>query len=780
MHGSTDSIDLKGIEDGKAPKSRLSDASKACEIVDTLVRANAVRAGAWAKVKGQLDGNPPFDQGALRRNAQANRTNVNFREAEGIHNSAVAPFYDLFAEAPYYAEVQCDHGNEADRIRYSKVQTGHFDRMLKEWDRFDFCVTKIINDRTGFGHGFAMWPDNESWRPDPVEFHRVLVPDGTNASIDEELDVIVVRQEYNLIRLWTHVMNPEAAKAAGWDRDATLRAMYHATPEGRGDASSKEGDFQLWCQQRLRNNDISESVRSKTVSAAHLLVREYDGKISHFIVPEKATPNTPGTSGAKDNNTKFLFERIGQYESFRQVLAAFFYDIGDGTWHSVKGLLVKLYPFVALKDRLNCATIDNAHMNMSLLLQAASKDALNDLQLLRVGSVSIIPPGLTVQQHQLIGRMEESLVVERHLDNKLQTNIGQYRKLPRREVGNPETATAEAIDAQKEAMLSKSAVNRWYAELDFFYEEIYRRASNPKLRPGTPANDAALAFQRRCVEDGVPKEAIGKVRSVRAFRNIGNGSIFMRQAAFQNSLALVPMFNEEGRNNWLDDAIGNLFSPEVIARYNPKPEQMTGVQEQANLAMIENGAIHDGINPIVAATQNHVVHADIHLKMASDAAASLMDGQGGDPMKVYSVLDIVGQHVLQHLSQFANDPTRQKQFKALEATWKKLAQFQTQLEGQIRQMVQQQQAQAQQQQQMMTDEQMKQAKVQNDIERRTAKDAQSMEQKQRKADQALAINARAAQQAEAIADITTAADLKRQQEKADAQAEAAKKAPNKS
>jgi hypothetical protein len=90
MAAQSESIELAGIEDGKAPKTRLSDADKAALIVDQLIRANAKRSEVNARVKSSLDGNPPYDPGVLRRNSQSHRTNVNFREAEGISNAAVS------------------------------------------------------------------------------------------------------------------------------------------------------------------------------------------------------------------------------------------------------------------------------------------------------------------------------------------------------------------------------------------------------------------------------------------------------------------------------------------------------------------------------------------------------------------------------------------------------------------------------------------------------------------------------------------------------------------
>jgi hypothetical protein len=176
---------------------------------------------------------------------------------------------------------------------------------------------------------------------------------------------------------------------------------------------------------------------------------------------------------------------------------------------------------------------------------------------------------------------------------------------------------------------------------------------------------------------------------------------------------------------------------------------------------------------MVTPTQNHVVHGDIHLKFARDAAMSIPEG--GNPMDVLSTLEAVGPHVGQHLAQFKNDPTRQRQYKALEATFNQLAIFTEQLKKKVQNDIKQQAMQRQQQQGAMSEEQLKQQKAQNDMARKNAKTQVDIETKQEKHEQAMAIKAQQAQQGAAIKDVTTAQDLTHQQIKAEADAAAAKK-----
>lgn len=71
-------------ESGSPPKARLSSAKAVVDLVQMLVRADSERGRVRAKVKGIVDGNPPYSAAQLKRTGQSYRTNVNFREAEAF------------------------------------------------------------------------------------------------------------------------------------------------------------------------------------------------------------------------------------------------------------------------------------------------------------------------------------------------------------------------------------------------------------------------------------------------------------------------------------------------------------------------------------------------------------------------------------------------------------------------------------------------------------------------------------------------------------------------
>jgi hypothetical protein len=705
-----------------------------------------------------LDGNAPYSHDELRRQGQTYRTNVNFREGEAILNSACQPFYDLFAEADTYCKIEVDEPDQDKKARYSRVVTQHFDDLLKSWAGFDWNTQQMINDMVGFGKGFVMWPNRTNWQYRAIPHTRILVPDQTPSDPDQ-LELLVVRESMTVHELYGHIRNTETARAVGWDIKATLDAINRALPEY--DTDNARVDYEL-LQKELRNHDLYQTVKSSIIKCAHMFVKEFDGRVSHLIVEErypakdgKWVDETTGQDGVR-----FIYKKIGRFDSFRQVVGTVFYDIGDGTWHSIKGLAIKLNPFIEIKNRLNCAIVDNAFINMSVLTRPTTARAEEAMAIMQLGPLSVLPPNLEITQWGIAGRMEEGLAIEQSLSNKLESNTGQYRRPMSREQGNPPTARQVSFDASKEAMLGKGAVNRFNTQMDCIFEEVYRRAADPNQFDdnGGPAS-MALEFQRKCQEAGVPAKCLLKPLWVRATRNMGNGSLFMRQQTIQETSTLVPMMNEAGKQNWLDSAISVMAGSENVGRWNPKSSLTPNLENDQATATLENAAISIGSPVMITKTQNSVVHAAVHLKAASDAVNSLK--QGGDPAHVLTFLHGAGAHTAQHLAEIKKDPMHKQIATMVEGQLKQLGGIADKLQGQIQQHIQQQQQAKQQQDQVMNSMQLKQAETESKIQLSREKTNEAMRQKQEKHDQSMALTAGKTQQGMVLADAKTAADLRR-------------------
>lgn len=736
-------IPLQPMTEGRPPKHRIGDAGSAQTIVTNLWQAAAQRNLRNAAIQGMFDGNPPFNQTKLRAAGRGGDPNFNTLEGKAILSTMLVPYYDLFAGATHYTEIRCDYGTPEEKVRYGLIQTEEYDRMLRRWDNHDYQMQSMIRDYGAFGKGYLMWEDTRSWRFQKIAYYRVLVPDSTSIDL-AKVELFVVTQDWPVHDLYGKIRNREAARSAGWNIEETLRAIESAVP-----VDPAVPNDPIAAQQLLRDNDLYVSARSSTVPTATLFVKEFDGKFSELIVRRDQLPQTP-PYGAKDP-AHFLFKAYSRYGSLQEALNPFFFEVLDGSWNGASGLGRDIFTIMQLKDRIACAQAFAVFLRNSLVLQPKQALDKQRLNLLQVGAVTWVPDGVEVLQSTILGDIASTIEVSRELTEMVERNTGIYRPTLEKGPGNPQTLGEFQAKFAQATVLSSSAVNRFYAQLDRLYEEQHKRvmAKNIDASMGEWAKEA-LAYRKRCRDRGVPQEALDKIESIRAWRNIGNGSAGMRQQTLQGFMSLYPLLPEDGQQNLLQDVISVSSSQSQVDRYMPLAARQNLPTDQQSLAMLENAAMKIGAPVTWTPSQNNIIHAQTHLEAASQGAATLEQGAQMEDIAAY--MDAIGAHTSIHLKKEAYNPTTKEAVKALTQQWKQLAQITDQIKKRL---------QEKQGKQAELQEQAQGEMTELDIKRMT--DQGKLQLSREKAAGTMALKAERQQADIAMADARTAAEITRKQ-----------------
>jgi hypothetical protein len=587
------------------------------------------------------------------------------------------------------------------------------------------------------------------WRCKPIKATDLLVPDSSKSNVGD-WTACAVRSSYQVHELFAFIRNEEAAAKAGWDISTAKKAIVSAAPKSQGLAGDTGWEAH---QQELRNNDLSYSSRCSTVEVAHVFYREFptdefpDGAISHCIVDQRG------------DGRKFLFRKLNRYKKWSEAVHCMYYDKGDGTHHSVKGMGVKMFASLELKNRLKCSLVDAAVARTAIHFEVDSPNDLNRSNIIQMGPYSIVPPGWKVTQTNSAGVLDAPLAVERELEGLMQANLSQYRQRLEKG-GNPRTATeVEAIVAQQ-SVLGKTQLNRYYSQLDAFFAERYRRAINPNLTTDIPGADEALDFQRRAIERGCPKECLKAVEFVQATRTAGRGSPLERRAISNQLMSVIGLLPEGGRKHVIEDHIASLAGYHSLSRYFPTPEEDIDTQEQQQEAARENALFKLGAVIPIAGGDNHAVHAEVHLSAAAEAGQAAQQGMG-DLAELGVYLNDITQHTAGHLQEMAQDPTRKDLLKIYSEKLNELQKLAAQIGEEVARQQQEAQAAQQEQQQQMAEMQAMQAgqdpgdqlaqmraerdearrdmKTQNDMQRKNAKTSQDMALKDSKNAQQMAL-----------------------------------------
>ena len=728
------SINLENISEDGVPESRLNDAASVQSMVKSMIRADDRRSKVRAKVKGLVDANAPYSSPELTRTGQSFRTNVNFREGESFLNMGMSAFFDVFAEVPTYATVRIKHGDANDSEKYSRIITEEFDRLQKKDGSFDYMMQLSQHEMVLYGTGPMVFEDGTDWRCQPMKSADLLVPEGTKSNT-EDWEMCVVRSQYRAHELYKFIRNEKAAAKAGWTVDAARKAIMSAYP----DTLSSNHTWEK-AQQELRNNDLSYSSKCDVVQVAHVFYREFptdenpEGAISHCIIDERG------------ENKEFLFRKVNRFASWSEVVHPMYYDKGDGQHHSVKGMGVKMFSALELKNRLKCSLVDAAMARTAIHLQPNSPNDLNRMNVIQMGPYSVIPSGYNVTQTNSAGVLDAPLAVERELEGLMQANLSQYRQRLEKQ-GNPRTATEiEALMAQQ-SVLGKTQLNRYYAQLDILFAERYRRAINPNLTKDMAGAAEAMDFQKRCVERGCPKECFDKIEFVQSTRTAGRGSAMERRAISNALMNVIGMLPEGGRKKVIEDHVASLAGYHSLGRYYPMPEEDVDTQEQQQEAARENALFKTGAVIPIAGGDNHAVHTEVHLQAAGEAVQAAQQG-AGDLAEIAAYTQQIIDHVIGHLQELEQDPTRKELVDIYAAQLKEIEKVADQMMEAVAQQQEQEMAQQQEQQAAMAemqqlqnggdikdqiavmkverDEARRDMKLQNDLQRKTAKTEQDM------------------------------------------------------
>jgi hypothetical protein len=91
------------------------------------------------------------------------------------------------------------------------------------------------------------------------------------------------------------------------------------------------------------------------------------------------------------------------------------------------------------------------------------------------------------------------------------------------------------------------------------------------------------------------------------------------------------------------------------------PEETKPDGNDMSIASLENNAFQSGGQVIVDPDQNHFVHLNVHLQFAGQIVQGVQDQQV-DPRQAAQIMSAALPHMLVHLQNMENDPTRREQF----------------------------------------------------------------------------------------------------------------------
>lgn len=642
--------------EGKAPRNRLRDSKALHSLWVTLITADKGSASNRAILAEMLDGAPPQKDSLLRQVGRSWEYNLNFLEADARMGAALTSYDDLVDSIETLIRPEFEPGTIApeDSDEIADIIAEEHARLVREDSDFFFNWQRLASEFVGHGVGFAFFPDEECWKWEPAGWDQMKMPRKTPAR-DEAVTVLMWRKAYRAHELYAKI-EAGGDYVKGWNVKEVQKAIVGAS-KGRSKLR-RWYDFWPFIETELKNNDYGFSLGDcEEIETVQSIVREFDGNYSFYISLEDGT------------NEDYLYKDLNRYKRANEAFVSFTLGVGNGSFHSIRGLLWKMFPGVQARNRMFNGLLNQTTIGMSMILQPQDGESLDDVSVTFMGSFASLAPGLNVIENKFPDFGTQALPVIRETGMVLDNACGQFQPisapLPAQHSGDVSKYQYQS-EQEHTASLSSNSVDRFSRSLDTLLNGQFLRIQN--IPENSSVYPEIAEFYKRCKERNVPADVIKKaVRRVTAVRAIGNGSPHNRQLALDALNQMAGALDETGRNLAARDTIALRLGRNAADRYLPKQRR---IAPDAQIALLENAVLHDDDVPVLP-DQNHSVHASIHVPKLLEGVKQLVAVRDENPEADFTpmrptleYLFRLHSHSAQHVSAMAADPSRAADMKS--------------------------------------------------------------------------------------------------------------------
>ena len=649
---------------GRPAADRIESIEAARAIYQKLHDHHSADAYRRDRIKGQIDGKPPYNPDLLSEKGLGYVTNVNFLELRAVLDDRAARRFSSYYEVPTLIRVLANF--KFDQAQppppYAAILEEEFTRLLKEdWSGFYPLLDLVGRDADAYGYGVALFPDEWDWRP--RAFHMsMFLPDPQSGLDPERIPLFCMHDEFSAGDLFRHIEDEERAEESGWDVAAVRRllvALYRGDEkqdDGRGDL---QGTAWESLSQRYRNNDpFYQEHEFDQVKVVHIVYQQVGSqRVAHKIFPRAQL----------HGGDAFLFQDPERYDSMQQALWLLPYNYGDGYLKSCRGIASYMEQHFDMSNRFLGRAMDAGMTAATLLVQPANAMAKDKLQVVRAGILTVVDSALNMQQQTFAPKSGDILTLRRVSSDLVQNNTRESKDYSEDPAANQQpVSAAEVQDKAARAARGESQQTVFYSKhLQVLYREIFRRLTEPGIvlsDADYPGKGQALLFVRRCVERGVPLELLLDHENWRimAVKPIGGGSPQARQLALNNLMQIRGELDERGRSELVREYVAAQTSYEELDRFKPLQNRDELGSNEHSVAALENAAFASGTQIPCGSDQVHVIHFKSHasqivqmLQVEQEQGIEALDFQRG-----LLYLGAAMPNMEQHLRFLQAEPTR--------------------------------------------------------------------------------------------------------------------------
>lgn len=643
----------------------FSTADKVSSVINQMKVTEVTRGNSRALIDTLFNGMPPYSAQEEKENNIF--VNVNFKEGTNALHAARGQYENAFLKSGNFFKITVDDVPVEKQAEWSNIITKELNGVLKKSRPYIHAQRNKFAGVVLHGVGAEMWPDDEDPIPYDVAMQDILIPTGTNVSLDN-LQFFAVRRRMKPGTLFKKTFGAGDLADPGWQKDVVKKVLdslkdVNLQPDQTMNWSNQPEQMQELYKQNTGYYDSDKAPEIVAWDFYHL--EEGDGGKQRGWYREIILDSdcTAAPSTATENPTKFLYTKNEPVaEDIDHIIS---FQFGDGNnvppfkYHSIRSLGWLLFDVIQLTNRLRCQFTQHVFEQMLTLFRVNDSTDRARVSKVLLFDKGIIPDGVNIVpaaerftvDAALVGNLMANmrqLVNESSASYTQQIDNGTQKERTKFEV--------EAIMSQISSLMS-SMLNLAYIQEFFAYQEICRRFANK-----TSKNFTVKKFRSACIEQGVPETALDSRKWTIAVEQVlGSGNKMLEIAQARELRNMRPTLDPEAQREVDRIYIGALTDNAKLADFLvPKAPQVTDAIHDAELAF---GSLMLGAPLSVKEGLNHHEQITTLLKLMGMKIKAMQAADGvGTPQEV-SGLANVSSYIQKQIAILSQDPDERSQVK---------------------------------------------------------------------------------------------------------------------
>jgi len=640
--------DVLDEEDNVIERGRIKNPAQLAGAYQYLFTSDLGSSRARAKVQSQVDGDPPYSSEQDRLLGMAGRTNANWGYASQSQQDIERPYNEVFDSIDVFGTTPLRAGfaDELARQQWAPIIAEEISRMIRNWPKFTYNRLLCVHLFTMFGVAFTYREDKYDWRFKVTSLQWLKVPRRTEATIEDQ-DFFCARVYTSPVELMKKIKDRKAAELAGWNVQAVMDAIEQTAQPTAIDTSNPET-----LQETVKDQDYFTGAGAITVDLVHGWVREMDGSISHVI-------------GRYDGNGEFLYKCEGMYGSMSEFVTAYTDGVGsNGDFYSIRGNAWRGFNSSLYLNLMTCKAVDMANWSSTPHIKATDEDALIDTLIRPSGPYNIISSQAEFVEIKHVPFQQNLIPMIQEIKGIFGMRSRQAGGSNRYTGGaTPRTAEEVKTEAAIDGQLTTAGMDLYFLSWLNDFKEIVRRVCNRELSASHPGGAEAFKMRKRCMERGVPIEAIYNVDidAIEINRGVGKGSAQERRAVFSQLMPNIGSYDPKGQQILLRQYTASLAGISFANLLVP-PEPGTRPPVDVQIANMENALMSVGQPAVLEPNQDHTVHVATHLSKLAEINGALANEQ----MEFAPAIQLLGpiwRHAMEHMAYISDKNPLYKSFK---------------------------------------------------------------------------------------------------------------------